>query len=361
MSKQVNIFEETVKDLIDRTTGLRFDICRCDLCKKAMMDMVLKNLPVFFVDPDHFKYKEITKKVNSAYFKRIIQETTKAIAYVSKNPPHKIEQDHEVGFNQLLERIYQDRGLDFSRYHRNILKRRVALRLRARNLNSYREYLSILADDPDEYKKLFDVLTINVSEFFRDLTVWEAIRKILNRKLLRENQTAKVKIWSAGCAKGEEAYSLSILVEEIGPKNPVEIYATDIDTASISDAQKGEYDPHRLKNVSDAFLKKYFEYKGEGKYLVKDQIKRRVIFKKQDLINDNFLPGMDLILCRNVFIYFTKPLQETILNKFYHSLKDNGYLVIGKAETILSEAKLIFKEADIDNRIYQKKKVEERT
>ena len=360
MSRQVNIFEETVKDLIDRTTGLRFDICRCDLCKKAMKEMVLKNLPVFFVNPDHFRYEEIIKRVNNTYFKRIMQETIKAIAYVSKNPPHKIEEDHEAGFNQLLERIYQDRGLDFSRYHRNILKRRVALRLRARNLNSYREYLSVLAADPDEYKKLFDVLTINVSEFFRDLTVWGAIREILSRKILRENQTTKVKIWSAGCAKGEEAYSLSILVEEIGPKTPVEIYATDIDVASIYDAQKGEYDPHRLKNVSDILLEKYFEFQGEGRYSVKEHVKKRVTFKRQDLINDNFLPEMDLILCRNVFIYFTKPLQETILNKFYHSLKDDGYLVIGKSETIISEAKLIFKEIDIDNRVYQKKKVKDK-
>ncbi len=359
IKKQVNIFEEVVKDLIDRTINLRFDICRCEVCRKKMKEIVLSKLPVFFVDPQHFYYREIVKKVNDIYFKRIVEETTHAISYVAHYPPHKIGEDREGGFDQLLERIYQDRGLDFSRYHRSILKRRVALRLRAHNLNSYTEYLSVLAKNPEEYDRLFDVLTINVSEFFRDLSVWDAIKKILKVHLLDSSyKESRIKIWSAGCAKGEEAYSLAILIEEIASRKHVEIYATDIDAASISEAKKGEYDPPRLKNVSDILLKKYFDYRGGGKYIVKDFIKRKVFFKRLDLINDRFFSSVDLILCRNVFIYFTKPLQETILNKFYSALKENGYLVIGKTETILYEAKLILREIDIENRIYQKRLIQ---
>ena len=355
MNKQVNVFEDPVGDLINRTIGLRFDICRCDLCRSAMKEMTLDNLPVFLINPTNFKYKELTRKIASVYFKRIMEEASKAITYIGKHPPHKMDEDHEAGFHQLIERIYQDRGLDFSHYRKSILKRRVALRLRANNLNSYREYLHVLADNPDEYKKLFDVLTINVSEFFRDMPVWGEIKKLLKKIIIEENDGSRARIWSAGCAKGEEPYSLAILTEEIGGSRGVDIYATDIDSGSLSEARRGIYDVGRIRNVPDDTLRKYFDFDGKGNYVLKEFVKNKVIFRRNDLINDAILPKINIIMCRNVFIYFTKPLQETILNKFYDSLVNGGYLIIGKTETILTEAKLIFESVDADNGIYRKK------
>jgi len=357
MEGQKNIFEDVVEDVIKRTLSLRFDICRCDICRKSMLEIVLSKLPKFFINTNQFKYQDIVNYVRNRYFKKIMEETAAAINYVSKNPPHKTDTNREKDFKQLLERIYQDRGLDFRRYHQSILKRRVALRLRENNKDSYLEYLKILAHNPDEYEKLFDVLTINVSEFFRDKPVWEDIRKVLNRVIADDKYGTRVKIWSAGCAKGEEPYSLAILAEEIGCGKRVEVYATDIDNGSLTEAREGIYDVRRVRNVPDNILKKYFDFDGHGNYVLKDFIKKKVIFKKHDLINDFPLPETNIVVCRNVFIYFTKPLQETILNKFYTSLKNGGYLIIGKAETILTEARLIFENFDTDNRIYRKKKI----
>ena len=357
MEEQKNIFEDVVKDVIKRTLSLRFDICRCDICKKRMLEIVLDKLPKFFINTNQFRYDDVFNNVRNRYFKKIMEETTAAINYISKSPPHKMDTNKENSFKQLLEKIYQVRGLDFRRYHQSILRRRVALRLRANNKNSYLEYLKVLADNPDEYEKLFDVLTINVSEFFRDKPVWKGIKRVLNKVIADDRNGTCVKIWSAGCAKGEEPYSLAILAEEIGGGKKVEVYATDIDNGSLSEAREGVYDVRRVRNVPDNILRKYFDFDGQGNYVLKDFIKKKVIFKKHDLINDSPLLETNIVICRNVFIYFTRPLQETILNKFYTSLKNGGYLIIGKAETILTEAKLIFEDFDIDNRIYRKKKI----
>ena len=176
--------------------------------------------------------------------------------------------------------------------------------------------------------------------------------------LFRSNpENRRIRMWSAGCAKGEEPYSLAILTEEINSKNPVEIYATDIDTESIAQAYKGKYDASRVKNVPHELLRKYFEADNKNNYFLKGIIREWVTFKRNDLINDVFFSGIDIIICRNVFIYFTKPLQEHILNKFYNSLRDGGYLIIGKAETIVSEAKIVFDDVDENNRVYRKKSI----
>lgn len=353
-----NIMEDIIDDLFERLLALRFDICRCELCRRAMFDMVLNKFPPEYVERGKDDYRERFVVLSNKYFRSVIEEISKAINYVNKNPPHKIDIDREGGFNQLIERIYQDRGLDFSQYHRSLLKRRVALRLRANKLNSYTEYLTVLAENPYEYEKLFEVLTINVSEFFRDKHVWDGIEKLLRRLLVHVIQhQMPLKIWSAGCANGEEPYSLAILIKEINASKPIEIYGTDIDADSVSTARRGIYQKNKLKNVAKPLLEKYFVPLENDQYILKDEIKKMVHFKRHDLINDIILPEVDILICRNVFIYFTKPLQEQILNKFYHALKEKGYLIIGQSESILSEARLIFKDVDLVSRIYQKTRI----
>ena len=358
MGEQRNIIEDIAKDLIERSMGLRFDICRCEVCKKKIREIVVGRIPPYFVDANRSEHKDIFNHVMTKHFKQFLDEVTYATNYVNKNPPHELSEDREKNFKQLLERIYQDRGLDFSQYHRRLLKRRVALRLKARKVNSYSEYLTVLADDPDEYEKLFEVLTINVSEFFRNKEVWVKIENILRDSLTGKNASSEpLRIWHAGCAHGEEPYSLAITIKELAPKRRFEIYATDVDTDAIVTARKGNYGANSLKNVPKNILSKYFRQIDSDNYVLDDEIKKMIMFKRHDLINDLYLPRTDIILCRNVFIYFVKPLQEQILNKFYNSLKKNGYLVIGMTETIISEAKLIFSPVNIDYRIYRKKEI----
>ena len=355
MAKLINIWEEILNSFLERMLSLRFDICTCIECRRKMMEYLLKKFSPFYVEKSVFDCEEIKRRLIKENLQKILFEINKAIEEVSKNPPHPSLKDREKEFNMLLKKIKEDRGVDFSSYRRSVLKRRIALRLLAYKLNSYAEYLKVLACNPSEYDKLFEVLTINVSEFFRDPQVWKKLEEILKEIINRNNtQNTPIVLWSAGCAQGEEAYSLSILMHEINNiKVPFTIYATDIDQDALEKAKQAGYSSDVLKNVEEDILNRYFEF-SQDRYFLKEEVRRPVRFKYLDLTSQDTIKGVDLILCRNVFIYFTKPLQEQILNKFYYSLKKEGYLVIGKTETLMREARLIFKEIDVENRIYQK-------
>ena len=350
-----NAWEDILSLFLEKALSLRFDICTCELCQKRMMELLLKQFSPFYIEEGSSNFEEIKKRLVKENSKKLFIEIEKVIEEVSKNLPHSTWEDKEKEFDMLLKKIKDDRGIDFSRYHRRILKRRIALRLVAHRLSSYTEYLKILAQDPSEYSELFEVLTINVSEFFRDIEVWGSLKKILERIIERNNlENTPIVMWSAGCAEGEEPYSLSILMQEIDRiKTSLIIYATDIDEKALEEARLAGYNSDVLKNVDEEILKKYFEF-SQGKYYLKEEAKRPVKFKYLDLTSSETIKNVDLIICRNVFIYFTKPLQEQILNKFYYSLKEEGYLVMGKTEILPKEAKVIFREVDAENRIYQK-------
>ncbi len=350
-----NILEGLLKYFLDRHLNLKFDICTCEKCKKAMLSYLVNKFPPVYADDASPSYQEIERELIKKYSKEIFGAINEAIEKVSKNLPHPSDYDREREFDNLLNKIKQDRGVDFSLYHRGILKRRIALRVSATKSKSYSEYLHVLATDPKEYEKLFEVLTINVSEFFRDYSVWISIERLLKELIASyKDKGVSLNLWSAGCAKGEEAYSLAIMMREINKEGvPFKIYATDIDRDCLKEAEEGTYDYIRTKNVKREFLEKYFVIKGD-KYYIKPIIKKMVEFRYLDLIGSPYLEDVDIITCRNVFIYFTKALQEQIVDKFYRSLKEGGYLIIGKSETLVFEARLIFKEIDMHNRIYQK-------
>ena len=204
-----------------------------------------------------------------------------------------------------------------------------------------------------------------MTEFFRDSEAWEVLSKKVLAEIIRqkienrkENEDLKpvLQIWSAGCATGQEAYSAAILLDRL-LKNKmddlkVDIWGTDIDRESLLKAQQAEYKPDVLKGVSQDILNKYFDF--DGDFMVKYYIKDRVHFKSQDLVLDEPLRQMDLILCRNVAIYFERPLQEKIFMDFYNGLNEEGYLFLGKAETLIGPAQEKFKTVDRSWRIYQK-------
>lgn len=262
----------------------------------------------------------------------------------------KIIDQNNLEYARLQKKILKERGFALDQYNPDYIQRRIAVRMRARNVNSYSEYIHILDTDPQEYNRLFDVLTINVSQFFRDPTVFEAVRTTLLPTLIKEKKQTgdtAIRIWSAGCASGEEPYSIAILLKEtLGQeiKNYlISLYATDIDHECLFKAREGIYGKESLVSLKKEYLDKYFTPLPNEKYKLSDEIRNTVIFKYHHLLKDTSFPALDIIFCRNVLIYFTQEMKEKILEIFYRSLGAHGFLIIGKSELLFfSKARYYF-------------------
>jgi chemotaxis protein methyltransferase CheR len=273
-----------------------------------------------------------------------------------------IEEDKE--FLLLKRKIFKDTSLDIHQYKNNYLRRRIDVRMRANNTQNYIEYYRLLSKEPMEYNTLLEDLTINVTHFFRDPEVFQVIEDEIIPLLIYENvkkQHRTIRLLSVGCASGEEPYSLAILMhyllgEEFDKFN-VSIYGIDYDKTSLEIARSGKYYPQQLENVRAEFLESYFDFDDEL-YHISDEIQDMVRFKNQDIFNGNFGKHFNIIVCRNVMIYFTKDMQERLFEQFYDSLKNGGYLIIGKTETMVGEVKENFEIINSRERIYQKPKVE---
>lgn len=359
-----NIIEDVAMDFLTHTLALRYDICTCSTCKNDMLAYILSRVPPKYVTTETGALHTLIEQTKIEHQAEIGRVVINAIDIVSKNPRHKPIEDKEQSFDLLLDNIKESRGLDLRHYRQEILRRRVALRIRANNLNSYSEYLRLLIKNSDEYTELFNVLCINVSEFFRDQEVWITakylLENVIRQKAQKNNRT--LRIWSAGCASGEEAYSIAILLKELLQDNAsglfIKIFATDIDRDTIKNALRAEYKKESLKNADSRYLEKYFSFSfSKQAYKLNQEIKDMVEFQYQDLTGQEFIKDTDVIFCRNVFIYYSLSLQEMILMKFYKSLIPRGYLVMGRVESILNEAREIFEEVDANARIYQKKEV----
>lgn len=266
----------------------------------------------------------------------------------------------DLGLMLLLKKIARDRGLDFSGYKASSLERRILSRLHALRVNSLHEYLKKLDQIPGEYNRLIKNMTINVTEFFRDRKMFnilerQVIPEIVQRKLAKDSRI--IRVWSAGTAYGAEAYSLAMLFHEnIDPLTSeflIKIYGSDIDNDCIARAAKAEYSLDEVKNLRRHYIVNYFKCVG-NKYVIVDSMRRMVKFIQHDLINDNPLINMDLILCRNVMIYFTKELQQKIFIKFYNALNNLGYLILGVVESLSGKVQQRFRVIDNETRIYQK-------
>ena len=258
-------------------------------------------------------------------------------------------------FELLKREIHKDTELDFRQYKNNYLRRRFNVRMRARDITTYERYLRLIKSKD---------ITINVTQFFRDPIVFKLIESeilplIIYNKV--KNKRKVIRLWSAGCASGEEAYSIAIILKELLAEKfdtfLASIYGTDIDDASLADARSGRYLPRQLENVKAKRLKRYFSKDGEM-YVISDEIKEILRFKKQDLFSDLHNSHFDLILCRNVMIYFTKEMQDKLFMKFNKALNSSGYLVIGKTEGLFGRAQKDFKIINSRERIYQKKEMD---
>lgn len=263
------------------------------------------------------------------------------------------------GFLALQKKILKETGLDLSQYRDKCLKRRIDVRLRATGAHSYLDYMAILKKDPAEYDRFLDALTINVTNFFRDSDTYGVIEGTIIPELISAKKRKGeriIRIWSAGCASGEEPYSIAILFrkrlgERIGDYL-VSICATDIDGKVIKKAERGEYEPGDVSEVDEKILRRYFDH--NLKFSLKEEIKKMVKFRRHNLIADRPPGHLDMIVCRNLLIYFSREQQAELFDKFYEALNRGGYLVLGKTESLAGKSEGLFQPVSIRERIYKK-------
>ena len=240
-------------------------------------------------------------------------------------------------FEAFLERIRDRSGIDFSTYKTTTIVRRLRGRMSATGHATLKDYAKQLDDDPAEYARLISSLLIKVTEFFRDPKVFQYLEEQTLPSLIDEARQngRQLRVWSAGCSTGEEAYSLAIALAEAVGDTPldVRVFATDIDGSAIAFARRGLYPPAAFQKVPDAIRDRYF-VRSDGGYEASKWLRSLMIFGEHDLGARAPFPRIDLVLCRNVLIYFTPPMQRAALETFGFSLRDGGRLVLGPSETV---------------------------
>ncbi|HDQ26512.1 MAG TPA: protein-glutamate O-methyltransferase CheR [bacterium] len=265
--------------------------------------------------------------------------------------------EQALALNMLKDQIHRDRNLDVNQYKENYLKRRLAVRMRALQIEKYEDYCRYLLENDSEYAVLLDKLTINVTQFFRDEEMFEVFESEILPNMLKEGKGFK--IWSAGCSTGEEPYSIAVSIEESAEKAGLSrpeylIYATDIDSKALYSAVAGSYKGRTLDNVKQARKEKYFSVNGE-EFTVKETLKERIKFIKFNLMEPYKRGFFEVVFCRNVIIYFTKELQKRVMEHFYDSLKEGGVLILGKTETMLQEFREKFECVNLKERMFRKR------
>ncbi len=237
-----------------------------------------------------------------------------------------------LDFAEFKQRMLMFYRLDLNGYKENQLKRRIEGLMTRQRVNSFADLFQLLTGSRTAYEGFLDHLTINVSEFFRDAHRWHELEKNILPGLLEKGT---VKIWSAACSIGAEPYSLAILLDELSPGRGHRLDATDIDKTILETARAGRYSPDVVRNVGRERLSRYFTVSGGG-YLINDHIKRKVNFRRHDLLTEVYPEGYNLIVCRNVTIYFTREAQDKINKGFSRALQPGGVLFIGGSEMIFN-------------------------
>jgi two-component system, chemotaxis family, CheB/CheR fusion protein len=268
-----------------------------------------------------------------------------------KEPPRN------PGLEEVLRKIVQARSFDFRSYKRGTLLRRIERRMQDRGSRTIRDYAALLDRDPSEYDALISSMLIKVTSFFRDPEVWDALSaKVLPRMLSEKRSGEEIRAWCAGCATGEEAFSLAItLAEVLGPSfhtQDVKVFGTDVDEKAIAYARKAHYTKEQVKSIPQRLRNEYFLEEDEG-YTVRKEIRRNVVFGVNNLVNDAPISRLDVLLCRNVFIYLDSALQKRALARFHYALRRGGILILAKSELIPFAAR-IYEPVDLTRRIYRK-------
>lgn len=274
----------------------------------------------------------------------------------------RFETNHRE-LKKIIDFIFVTRGMDLSSYRQSFIYRRLWSRMSATESVTYTGYGGLLESSPLELDRLLDALSINVSEFFRNPEVFAHFKKLALSELVRRKEATgnkAIRVWSAGCSTGQETYSLAIVINEQleGRQDfTVRIWGTDIDKDALEKARKAEYSYALLRNLDKEIIEKHFVSGYNDAYVLTDGIRRMVRFEEHNLITDPPLKHMDVIFCRNMMIYLTRPQQETLFKKFFNSLKPGGYMVLGQVEVVWDRN--LFKCIDPRRKIYQKPELDE--
>lgn len=263
-----------------------------------------------------------------------------------------------VELQLLKDQIQRDLGFVCDGYKEHCLRRRIAVRMRARGIHTYADYGELLIHDEPEQHKLLDAVTINVSKFFRNRDLWQVMERDVVPQLF-DLRDRPVRIWSAGCAAGEEPFTIAMALKahaiRTGRERELakfEIQATDIDHRSLNHASTGRYGEFAFGDIDPEARKNWFVAPEHAE--VRPDIRAMVHFGELDLIRDPFTDGYHLIMCRNVIIYFERVVQERLFSKFHEALAPGGYLVLGKVETIFGRAASLFKSVAQRERVFVK-------
>jgi len=245
-------------------------------------------------------------------------------------------EDNNEKFENLLDFLKTVHGVDLRIYKYPTLMRRIGRRMQAVGIADYEAYQDYLEVHPEEFSELFNTILINVTSFFRDKETWDYLAKEIIPKIVASKKMDEViRIWSAGCATGEEVYTIAMLMNEaLGEedfKKRVKIFATDIDEQALAHARRAKYSAKDMEPVPEEFRRKYFEHSGDS-YVFITHLRRPIIFGRLDLIRDAHISHLDLLICRNTLMYFNAEAQSRILAKFHFGLNDNGFIFLGRAE-----------------------------
>lgn len=240
------------------------------------------------------------------------------------------DKEYEV----LLQNLIKHFKMDLTGYKQHRVRRRIDMLLKKHSNKNYSEYFNLLTKDDKLWDEFLDKLTINVTEFFRNPEKWDYLQKEIIPMLKKQNRGA-LKLWSAGCSTGEEPHTLSIVLDRIND-NKSKILAADLDKFVLAKAKRASYDERSLVNLNDDERKRYFIKNDDKTYLVKDFIKNRIEFKQLNLLTDTFDKDFDLIICRNVVIYFDTEAKNNLYKKFSDALRPGGILFVGSTERIFN-------------------------
>jgi two-component system, chemotaxis family, CheB/CheR fusion protein len=257
----------------------------------------------------------------------------------------------------LLEYLLKARGFDFHGYKPASLARRIRKRMETVGVGSFASYQDYLEVHPQEFATLFNTILINVTGFFRDPAAWDAVRtRAIPQILASKAEEESIRVWSAGCATGEEAYTIAMLLgEELGPdafRERVKIYATDVDEEALTMARHGAYTDRQVEGVPPVLLEKYFEHV-DGLHFFRKDLRRSVIFGRHDLINDAPISRVDLLTCRNTLMYLNSETQARVLARLHFGLNEGGFLLLGRAETLMAHGQT-FVPVDVKRRLSRK-------
>lgn len=256
-------------------------------------------------------------------------------------------------YEEFKKAFYEHSSIDLNLYKEKQMKRRLTSLVERNGFSCFMDFFRATLNDQNLYQTFINYLTINVSEFYRNPNQWEILKDVIFPMIIdKKGSIENIKIWSSACSTGDEPYTLVMILSNFFPLSQIRILASDIDLAAIEKAKQGLYPSRSVKDLPAEYLNKYFTRVSDESYKINDEIKKCVSFRQLNLLRDPYPYGMDLIVCRNVLIYFTEEAKSQIYINFNRSLTENGILFLGSTEQIIGANKYGFK--PINTFFYQK-------